>query len=70
MSYQYSFCPTCGTRRVAHGYRCSVCDGLVRRTPQVRIAPNTTRTLVSWSSHETANKAIADKATRREAVAA
>jgi DNA-directed RNA polymerase subunit RPC12/RpoP len=33
MAYQYVFCPTCNMRRAAYGYRCSVCDSLVRRTP-------------------------------------
>ena len=33
MSYQFCFCPACGTRRAAYDYRCSVCDGLVHRAP-------------------------------------
>jgi hypothetical protein len=33
MSYQIRFCPGCGIYRIAYGYRCSVCDGLVRRVP-------------------------------------
>jgi hypothetical protein len=31
MSYQYLFCATCGQRRTGHAFRCSVCDGLLRR---------------------------------------
>jgi len=31
MSYQYLFCATCGQRRIGRGYRCSVCDSLLRR---------------------------------------
>jgi len=26
MSYQYVFCPTCNTSRIAQEHRCSVCD--------------------------------------------
>lgn len=31
MNYQYLFCATCGVRRMGHGYRCTVCDSLLRR---------------------------------------
>ena len=31
MAYQYLFCATCGQRRIGHGYRCSVCDSLLKR---------------------------------------
>jgi hypothetical protein len=31
MSYQYLYCPSCGVQRMGHGYRCSVCSGLLRR---------------------------------------
>ena len=53
MSYQYVYCPTCATRRVAYGYRCSVCDGLVPRTPPTRVHadPMAARTLLSWPSN-------------------
>lgn len=30
MSYQYLFCASCGLRRTGHGYRCTVCNGLLR----------------------------------------
>ena len=30
-TYQYLFCATCGVRRTGHAYRCSVCNGLLRR---------------------------------------
>ena len=36
MSVQYTYCPTCGTRRVGHGYRCSVCD---RQLPRKTTTP-------------------------------
>jgi len=53
MSYQYAFCPSCGTRRVAYGYRCSVCDGLVRRaTVRVHLEPSVAQTLLNWPSNE------------------
>jgi hypothetical protein len=32
MSYQYLYCPTCGQRRTAFGFQCSVCNGPVRHT--------------------------------------
>ena len=32
MSYQYRYCPTCNTTRVAFGYQCSVCGGPVRHS--------------------------------------
>jgi hypothetical protein len=32
MSYQYLYCSTCGQRRVAMGFRCSVCNGPVRHS--------------------------------------
>ena len=36
MSYQYLFCATCGQRRTGHGYRCTVCDSLLRHeTPRL-----------------------------------
>jgi hypothetical protein len=38
MSYQYTFCPTCGLRRTGHGYQCSVCGGLLRHDPVRRPA--------------------------------
>ncbi|MBV9545568.1 MAG: hypothetical protein JOY61_14450 [Chloroflexi bacterium] len=48
MTYQYLFCPTCGLRRMGHGYRCTVCSSLLRRevlaTPAARPV---LRTLVS-----------------------
>jgi hypothetical protein len=31
MSYQYLFCATCSQRRTGHGFRCSVCNSLLRR---------------------------------------
>jgi hypothetical protein len=31
MNYQYLFCATCGVRRTGHGFRCTVCDSLLRR---------------------------------------
>jgi hypothetical protein len=62
MSYQYTFCPTCGTRRVAYGYRCSVCDGLVPRTPaRVRFEPTRARTLLKWPSNGRADAAVAER---------
>ena len=63
MSYQYIFCPTCATRRVAHGYRCSVCDGLVPRTPPTRVQadPMAARTLLSWPSNERVPAAPAER---------
>ena len=36
MSYQYLFCPSCGLRRTGHGYRCSVCNSLLRRAEPSR----------------------------------
>jgi hypothetical protein len=55
MSYQYAFCPTCGTKRVAHDYRCTVCDGLMRRVP-IRVAHKrgAADTVVDWPSDERA----------------
>jgi hypothetical protein len=48
MSYQYCFCPACGTRRAAYDYRCSICGGLVRRTTVIfRSAPRLAE-LLSW----------------------
>jgi hypothetical protein len=32
MSYQYRFCPSCGTQRAALDYRCQVCGGIVRHS--------------------------------------
>jgi hypothetical protein len=29
--YQYLFCASCGLRRTGHGYRCTVCNSLLRR---------------------------------------
>jgi hypothetical protein len=53
MSYQYNFCPTCGTRRVAYAYRCSVCDGLVRRAPvRIHVEPSVARRLLNVRSNE------------------
>ena len=52
MSYQYAFCPTCGTKRVALDYRCTVCDGFMRRVPfalHTSAAPRTRW----WSGHLT-----------------
>ena len=49
MSYQYCFCPACGTRRAAYDYRCSVCGGLVPRTPvSVRTGHGFERMLLKW----------------------
>ena len=31
MSYQYLFCANCGVRRTGHGFRCTVCNRLLRR---------------------------------------
>jgi hypothetical protein len=52
MSYQYTFCPTCGIRRVAYGYRCSVCDDLVRRTPIRRRAATVPRIFLNAMREE------------------
>ena len=61
MSYQYNFCPTCGTRRVACGYRCSVCDGLVRRAPvRIHLEPGVARTLLNVRSDEPVEVVPAD----------
>ena len=51
---QYTFCPTCGTRRIGHSYRCSVCNGLLPR-PRVpsRVVPSVAHTLLTWPTHET-----------------
>jgi hypothetical protein len=62
MSYQYTYCPACGTRRVAHGYRCTVCDGLVRRVPvSVRLQPSVARTLLNWPAKEEVAAAPAER---------
>jgi hypothetical protein len=51
MAYQYTYCPTCGTRRVGHGYRCSVCDQQLPRKPAAnRIQPSVIHTLVTWQT--------------------
>ena len=54
MSYQYIYCPTCGTRRASHGYRCSVCDGLMPRA-RAQAQPRNAhlRTLVTWAPRQT-----------------
>lgn len=50
MSYQYCFCPACGVRRAAYDFRCSVCEGVVRRTPvSFRTAPTLDRAFLKWS---------------------
>jgi hypothetical protein len=36
MKYQYLFCPTCGLRRFGHGFRCTVCQSLLRRPRATR----------------------------------
>lgn len=38
MSYVYRFCATCGTQRVARGYRCSVCGDTVRHASRSRVS--------------------------------
>ena len=48
MSYQYCFCPACGTRRAACDYRCSICGGLVRRTPVSLRTASTPAELLRW----------------------
>jgi hypothetical protein len=52
MTYQYSFCPACATRRVAYDYRCTVCGGEVRRMA-VRQRSNSieVRTSLEWLSN-------------------
>ena len=51
MSYQYLFCPACHTRRAAYNLQCSVCGGLMRRTPIAsHISPAVLRQPVSWPS--------------------
>jgi hypothetical protein len=53
MSYQIRFCPGCGTNRVVYGYRCSVCAGLVRRSPvRPHLERQVARRLLSWPSSE------------------
>jgi hypothetical protein len=49
MTYQYSFCPGCGTRRVAYDYRCSVCGGEVRRM-HLRLRSNSSEVRTSLKS--------------------
>lgn len=54
MSYRLSFCPTCGTRRVAYGNRCSVCDRQVPRTStRAALEPSVAHTLVTWRRQST-----------------
>ena len=36
MSYQYLFCASCGVRRTGHGFRCTVCNSLLRRPHAAR----------------------------------
>jgi len=48
MSYQYCFCPACGVRRAACDYRCSICGGLVRRTPVSLRTASTPAELLRW----------------------
>ena len=56
MSYQYAFCPTCGTKRFACDYRCTVCDGLMRLVP-IRVAHkrDTAGAVVDWTPDERAD---------------
>jgi hypothetical protein len=55
MSYQYAFCPACGTRRVGYAYRCSVCDGLLRRVPvRVHLKPTAAWLFLAWPANERA----------------
>jgi translation elongation factor EF-4 len=64
MTYQYLFCPTCGMRRMGHGYRCSVCSGLLHReVVATRAARPVLRTLVS-------SRPNVDKHTQPDRVAA
>jgi hypothetical protein len=64
MSYQYSYCPACGMRRVAYQLRCSVCGGLVRRTPVgVHTTPGAHRVLLNWrAGHPSAARAAEPRA--------
>ncbi len=49
MSYQYCFCAAHGTRGAAYDYRCSVCGGLVHRTPvSARTAHGFDHLLLKW----------------------
>jgi hypothetical protein len=62
MSYQLAFCPSCGTRRVAYGYRCSVCDGLVRRIPvSAHSSEANPQVIVQWRAAERPAPAAAEK---------
>jgi hypothetical protein len=61
MSYQYCFCPACGTRRATYDHRCSVCGGLVRRTPaSFRTAP-TLAELLNWRPTVQTNAAFGER---------
>ena len=61
MSVQYIFCATCGTRRIAYRYRCSVCDSLVRRVPvRVRLARSSARTPLNWVPNQRAEAGQAE----------
>jgi tRNA(Ile2) C34 agmatinyltransferase TiaS len=60
MSYQYTYCPTCGTRRVGHGFRCTVCDRALPRKPlSDRVQPSVIHTLVTWRQPEPERKPVA-----------
>ena len=62
MSYQLAFCPSCGTRRVAYGYRCSVCDGLVRRIPvSTHSTESDPQIVVQWRAAQQPAPAAAEK---------
>lgn len=67
MSMQYTFCPTCGTQRIAHGYRCSVCDGLVRR---VSVHAQAAHSIARPISTPTAPQIVVTYAPERQPVAA
>ena len=62
MSMHYAFCPTCGTRRIAYDYSCSVCSGLVRRVPTaVRTRTDSARALLSWPTVERSQSASPER---------
>jgi hypothetical protein len=52
MSYQYLYCPSCATRRAAHDYRCSVCNGPMRRSviSTNSLAQTTRRDPFTWQA--------------------
>ena len=70
MSYQYLFCASCGVRRSGHGFRCTVCNSLLRRPHAAR--PLQPSLPVSLEALRRAWQDLpeADKAPAREPVAA